>query len=324
MTCRIFLRWMLALAACACAAGAAAQGYPARPIRLVVGFPPGGGVDIVARALGAELQKSLGQTVIVDNRPGAGGGLAAELVAKSPPDGYTLLMGNTGSLTINPYLYAKVGYRTLHDFAPVGLVSSSPLVFVVHPSLPAHTLAELLALARQRPGQLNFGTGGNGSISHLTAELLKLRTGVAMTHVPYKGGSPAIMDLLAQQLQLVVEGVPLVAPFVKDQKLRAVVVTSATRSPALPGVPTVVEAGFPDLVTSAWYGIVAPAGTPPAVVAALNRAINAAVADPAFRDGLLAQGGEAVGGTPAQFGDFLARELARWSGAAKASGAKID
>lgn len=320
----VLTRMTLMVAAFAFAGAAAAQTYPSKAIRLVVGFPPGGGVDIVARLIGAELQKTLGQAVIIDNRAGAGGSVAADMVAKSPGDGYTLLMGNTGSLTINPSLYAKVGYNTLHDFAPVALVSTSPLVMVISPSVPATSLADVLALAKKRPDAISFGTGGNGSIAHLTVELLKARTGVAMTHMPYKGGSPAIVDLMSDQLQVVVEGVPLVAPFVNQKKLKAVVITSSTRSPALPDVPTVIEAGFPDLVITAWYGIVAPASTPPEIVAQLNKAINTAVAQQAFRARLTAQGGDPAGGTPAQFSDLLKKEMTRWAMAVKASGAKVE
>jgi tripartite-type tricarboxylate transporter receptor subunit TctC len=319
-----FARFALALAAFAFTGAAAAQDYPTKPIRIVVGFPPGGGVDIVARQIGAEMQKTLGQPIVIENRPGAGGSIGAEFVAKSAADGYTLLMGNTGSLTINPSLYPKLGYDTQRDFAPVGLISTSPLVVAVNPSLPAKSLGEFLALAKKRPGETNFGTGGNGSIAHLTVELLKARTNVDMTHVPYKGGTPAVTDVVAGQLQMVVEGVPLVAPFVQQKKLRALVVTSAKRSPALPDVPTVVEAGFPDLVSTAWYGIVAPAGTPPAIVARLNQSIGTALGNPGFRENLNRQGSEAAGGTPGQFGDFLKQELARWSKAVKVSGAKIE
>ena len=312
----------LGLAAFTVATLASAQAYPSKPIRLVVGFPAGGGVDLVARVVGLELQKALGQPVVIDNRAGAGGGIAAELVAKSPADGYTLLMGNTGSLTINPALYPNIKYDTRHDFAPIGLVASSPLALVVHPAVPAQSIADLVK--RSKDTAMNYGTGGNGSISHLTVELLKMRSGARMAHVPYKGGAPAVTDLLGQQLQVVVDGVPLLAPYVKDRKLRALAVTSAARVASLPDVPTLVEAGFPDLVVTAWYGIVAPAGTPPEVVATLNKALNAAIATAYVRDNLRSQGSDAIGGTPAQFAEFLGRELDRWSGAVKASGAKVE
>lgn len=319
-----FARYALALAALVLAAPAAAQDYPTKPIRLVVGFPPGGGVDIAARLIGAEMQKTLGQAVVIENRPGAGGGIGAEFVAKAAADGYTLLMGNTGSLTINPSLYPKLGYETQRDFTPVGLVSTSPLVVAVNPLLAANTLNELLALAKKRPGETSFGTGGNGSIAHLTVELLKAQTNVDLAHVPYKGGTPAVTDVVAGQLQMVVEGVPLVAPFVQQKKLRALMVTSAKRSSALPEVPTVIEAGFPDLVITAWYGIVAPAGTPPAIVARLNQAIVSALANPGLREKMNQQGSDAAGGTPSQFGDFIRQELARWAKAVTVSGAKIE
>ncbi len=320
----ILVRIGVAIAGVAFAATAAAQSYPTRPVKLVVGFPPGGGVDIVARLIGVELQKSLGQPVVIENRAGAGGSVAADIVAKSPADGYTLLMGNTGSLTINPALYAKVGYDTRRDFAPVALVSTSPLALVVHPELPARSLNELLGLAKKRPDAISYGTGGNGSISHLTVELLKSQTGAAMAHIPYKGGTPAIVDLMAGQVQMVVEGVPLVAPFVNQKKMRALAVTSQARSPALPDVPTMAEAGYPELVITAWYGIVAPAGTPAETLARLNKAVNEAVSSAGFRDSLGKQGGDAVGGTPAQFGDLLQKELARWATAVRISGAKAD
>jgi tripartite-type tricarboxylate transporter receptor subunit TctC len=304
---------IIGLAAVACSAIAAAQTYPAKPVRIIVGFPPGGGVDIIARLIGSELQKTLGQPIVVENRTGVAGSLGAELVAKSAPDGYTLLMGNTGSLTINPALYSKMAYDTQGDFAPVALVATSPLVVLVHPSVPATSLAELVAHARGRPGKINFGSGGSGGITHLTAELLKMQAGLDMVHVPYKGSAPAITDLVGGQLQMMVEGIPLAAPYVQSNKLRALAVTSAKRSPSLPEVPTVAEAGFPELVVTAWYGLVVPAGTPAAVVARLNEAVNQVLAESAFKDKLLQNGADAAGGTPAQFGDLLRRELALWA-----------
>jgi tripartite-type tricarboxylate transporter receptor subunit TctC len=315
---------IIGLAAVACSAVAAAQGYPTKPVRIIVGFPPGGGVDIVTRLIGSELQKALGQPVVVENRPGVAGSLGAELVAKSAADGYTLLMGNTGSLAINPALYNKIAYDTQRDFAPVALVATSPLVVLVHPSVPATSLGEFVALAKQRPGTINFGSGGSGGITHLTAELLKMQAGLDMVHVPYKGSAPAITDLVGGQLQMMVEGIPLAAPYVQSSKLRALAVTSAKRSSSLSDVPTVAEAGFPELVVTAWYGLVVPASTPAAVVARLNETVNAVLAESAFKDKLLQNGADAAGGTPAQFGDLLRRELALWAKAVKASGAKVE
>jgi tripartite-type tricarboxylate transporter receptor subunit TctC len=313
-----------AFLAAAVVSPAAAQGYPERPIRMLVGFPPGGGVDIAARLMAVEMQKTLGQPITVENRSGAAGNIATDAAAKAAPDGYTLLMGNTGSLSINPALYPKLAFDVQRDLAPVGLVSTSPLVVLVHPSQPAKTLAELIAQGKKDKGRISYGTGGAGSISHLAFELLKAQTGADMVHVPYRGGAPAITDLLAGQLQVVVEGVPIAAPFLSSQKLRALAVTSPKRSPALPEVPTAAEAGFPDFTATAWYGIAVPAGTPAPIVAKLNAAINTALRDPGLREKLAQQGSEPAGGTPAQFGDFLHKELARWANAVKVSGAKID
>ncbi len=313
-----------AFLAAAVVSPAAAQGYPERPIRMLVGFPPGGGVDIAARLMAVEMQKTLGQPITVENRSGAAGNIATDAAAKAAPDGYMLLMGNTGSLSINPALYPKLAFDVQRDLAPVGLVSTSPLVVLVHPSQPAKTLAELIAQGKKDKGRISYGTGGAGSISHLAFELLKAQTGADMVHVPYRGGAPAITDLLAGQLQVVVEGVPIAAPFLSSQKLRALAVTSPKRSPALPEVPTAAEAGFPDFTATAWYGIAVPAGTPAPIVAKLNAAINTALRDPGLREKLAQQGSEPAGGTPAQFGDFLHKELARWANAVKVSGAKID
>ncbi|MDB5773582.1 MAG: hypothetical protein JWM42_3956 [Burkholderia sp.] len=314
----------LALAASVCTGTAAAQEYPAKPIRLVVGFPPGGGVDIAARLIAAEMQKTLGHTVMIENRSGAHGGIGAELVAKSAPDGYTLLMGNTGSLAINPALYPKLSYDAKRDFAAVALVSTTPLVVLVNPSLPVKSLNDFVALAKSRPGEVAFGSSGSGGISHLTIELLKLQTGINMLHVPYRGSAPAVADLVGGQLQMLVEGMPLATQFVQANKLRALAITSAQRSPIFPDVPTVTETGLPDFRVTAWYGIVAPAGTPATIIAALNRSINTALKDPGFVKKLAQQGSDAAGGTPAQFSEFLDQELTRWAAAVKASGAKID
>lgn len=298
--------------------------YPSKPIRMLVGFPAGGGVDIAARMVATELQKILGQSIVVENRPGAGGGLAAEMAAKAAPDGYTLLMGNTGSLAINPSIYAKPTYDTLRDFAPVGLVSLLPMVLVSHPSFEARNLRELMALAKQKPGVINYGTGGQGSIAHLTMELLQAQTGIKLTHVPYKGGTPAIADLLGNQVNLVVEGLNVVAPHVKGGKLRALAVAADKRSPVLPDSPSGPESGHAGFIATAWYGVVAPMGTPAPIVARLNTAINTLLQYPNVKESLAQQGAEAGGGTPAQFGEHLQRESTMWAQAVKASGAKVE
>ena len=309
----------------ASAAPSFAQDYPNKPIRLIVGFPPGGGVDLTARVTAAAMEKSLGQPLVVDNRSGAGGGIGADLAAKAAPDGYTLLLGNTGSMTINPFLYPKNPYHTLQDFAPVALISSSPLLVLVKADSPVKSLADLVALGKEPGKKITYGTGGSGSISHLTGELLMRKAGFEMVHIPYRGGSPAIADLLGGQIDVVIEGVPIATPLIQTKKLRALVVTDPKRLPSMPDVPTVVEAGYPDMVVEAWYGLLAPANTPAPVVARLNQAVNTALRDPHVRSVLEEkQGAVAIGGSPEKFRDLLKRELARWSEAVRVSGAKVE
>jgi tripartite-type tricarboxylate transporter receptor subunit TctC len=317
-------RAVLALAASAFALGAQAQAFPNKPIRLLVGFPPGGGVDIVARLIAVDMSRSLGQPITVENRTGAAGNIATDVVAKATPDGYTLLMGNTGSLSINPSLYGKLSFNVQKDLAPVGLVASSPLLILVNAAQPDQTLQALLADAKEHKGKLSYGTGGAGSISHLTFELLKIKSGADIVHVPYRGGAPAVTDLVAGQIPIVVEGVPIASPFIKAGRLRALAVTSAKRLAELPDVPTMSEAGYPDLTITAWYGLAAPAGTPAPIIARLNAAANAALKDPALRDKLAQQGSQAEGGTPEQFAALLQKELVRWAEAVRVSGAKVD
>lgn len=317
-------RALLISVAALSAFSAHSQEYPTKPIRMLVGFPPGGGVDIVARMMAAEMQKTLGQSITVENRAGAAGNIATEAAARAAPDGYTILMGNTGSLAINPALYSKLSFSVPKDLAPVALVSTSPLVVLVSPSQQAKTLDELITTAKQQKGQLSYGTGGSGSISHLAMELLKAQTGADLVHIPYRGGSPAITDLLAGQLQVVVEGVPIAAPFLKTGKLRALAVTSLTRSSVLPDVQTGAEAGFPALNATAWYGVMAPAGTPASILVRLNTSVNEALKNQAVRDKLAQQGSDTAGGTPAAFGDYLKKETTRWLTAVKTSGAKVE
>src|SRR5438034_5972010 len=236
--------------------------YPTKPVRLVVPFPAGGTTDLLARAAAQKLSEAWGQQVIVDNRPGAAGNIGAELVAKAAPDGYTLLMGTVGTHAINASLYAKMPYDHVKDFAPVILVAGVPNVLVVNPSLPVHSVQELIAYAKANPGKLNFASSGSGTSIHLSGELFKVMTGVQMTHVPYKGSAPALQDLLGGQVQLMFDNLPPSLPQIKAGRLRALAVTSATRAPALPDVPTVAEAGLPGFEASSWFGVLAPAGTP--------------------------------------------------------------
>ena len=303
---------------------ASAQAYPTKPIRLVVPFPPGGATDILARDVAQKLTEAWGQQVIVDNRPGAGGNIGSELVAKSAPDGYTLEMGTVGTHAINASLYAKMPYDHVKDFVPVILVAGVPNVLVVNPAVPANSVAELIAYAKANPGKLNFASSGNGTSIHLSGELFKFMAGVQMTHVPYKGSAPALQDLIGGQVQLMFDNLPPSLPQIKAGKLRALAVTSLARAPALPDVPTMAEAGLPGYEASSWFGVLAPAGTPPAIVTKLNAEIARWLATPEAKEKLSKQGANAAGGTPEDFAKHIAAETAKWAKVVKDSGAKID
>ncbi|MBL8382953.1 MAG: tripartite tricarboxylate transporter substrate binding protein [Burkholderiales bacterium] len=318
------LRIFGAIAALSLSAGAFAQGWPDRPISLVVGFPPGGGVDIVARQLADRLSEQLGQRVAVDNRAGANGNVAMEYVARARPDGYTMLMGNVGNLAINPALYSKLGFDTLKDFAPISRVIVQPLVAVVPSASPITNLAQLLAALRARPGEFNFGSGGNGNINHLSGELLKLQAGVQFTHVPYKGSAPAVADLVAGRMHLMIDGANVMTSFVRDGRLRAIYTTGEARSPAYPDVPTAREAGLPDMVVYGWQGVLAPAGTPAAVIERMSQEIARALAQPELRNRLAAQGTEPAPLPPAQFQAFLAAEHRRYGEVVRSAKVSLD
>jgi tripartite-type tricarboxylate transporter receptor subunit TctC len=320
---------MTALAALCAAAFAAspavAQGtYPNKPVRLVVPFPAGGTTDILARAAAQKLSEAWGQQVIVDNRPGAGGNIGADIVAKAAPDGYTLLMGTVGTHAINPSLYAKMPYDHVKDFAPVILVAGVPNVLVVNPDLPIKTVAELIAYAKANPGKLNFASSGSGTSIHLSGELFKVMAGVQMTHVPYKGSAPALTDLMGGQVQLMFDNLPSSLPQIKGGKLRAVAVTSTTRAAALPDVPTVAESGLPGFEASSWFGILAPAGTSKEIIAKINADVQKWLASPEAKEKLLGQGANAAGGSPEDFAKHIQAETAKWAKVVKESGAKVD
>jgi tripartite-type tricarboxylate transporter receptor subunit TctC len=302
----------------------AAAGYPAKPIRLVVPFPPGGTTDILARDVAQKLSEMWGKQVIVDNRPGAGGNIGADLVAKAAPDGYTLVMGTVGTHAINPSLYKKMPYDHVKDFAPVILVAGVPNVLVVNPSLPVHSVQELITYGKANPGKLNFASSGNGTSIHLSGELFKTMTGVEMTHVPYKGSAPALTDLIGGQVQLMFDNLPSSLGFIKAGKLRALAVTSAARSPTLPDLPTIAESGLPGYEASSWFGVLAPAGTPRDIVQKVNQAIGAWLDTQDAKQRLLAQGAIPAGGTPEAFAKHIAAETAKWAKVVKASGARID
>jgi len=296
----------------------------AQSVRFVVGFTPGGPSDILARALGAKLAESLGQPVVVENRPGAGGNLAAEAVAKSAPDGNTWLLGNNSILATNAALYSHLGYDPVKDFAPVALVAIQPNILVVHPAVPVHTVAELIAYAKARPGQLNYASTGAGVAAHLSAELFKAMAGVDMVHVPYKGAQPALTDVIGGQCQLMFATSASVIPYIKAGRLRALAVTTASRSPSLPDLPTVAEAGVPGFESITWHGVVVPSATPSSTVERLNRAINAALRDKELSERLAGLGAEVAPGTPQDFAAYIAREIPKWTKVVKDSGAKAD
>ena len=332
MTQRVTRR-SLVLAASAAAGGAlipgmriaqAQEAWPAKPIRLVVPFPAGGTTDIIGRVVAGELGKAFGGSAIVENRAGAGGNIGSEAVARSAPDGYTLLVCTVGTHGINSSLYSKLSFDPVKDFAPVTLLATVPNVLVVHPSVKANNVKELIALAKANPGRLNYASSGNGTSIHLSGELFKTMTGTFMTHIPYRGSAPAVADLLAGQVDLMFDNLPSALPHIKAGKLRALGVTSAARSAALPDVPTIAEAGVPGYEASSWFGLVAPAGTPAPIVAKLQQTIAKSFGNPQVRERLQGQGAEPVGNPPEAFARYIQDEIAKWAKVVKASGARVD
>ena len=300
-----------------------AQQYPSRPIRLVVGFAPGGGVDINARMLAPKLAEYLGQQVLVENKPGAGTNIANEFVARSPADGYTLLI-NTAAVAINMSLYRNLPFDTLRDFAPVSVFSESPNVVVVNAKLPAANLKDLVELARKSPGKLNFSSAGVGTTQHLSAELFKLRTHTQIVHIPYKGTSPSLTGLIAGEVDLTFANIPAIQAHVKSGRLRALATTGARRDPQLPDVLTMKEAGVEGVDVTVWYGVLAPAATPRDVVQTIAAAVTRATRDPDTRRRMLEQGADPVGSTPEEFGKLLREDVARWAEVVKVSGARAE
>jgi tripartite-type tricarboxylate transporter receptor subunit TctC len=290
----------------------AAQNYPQKPIRMIVPFTPGGSTDILARSIGQELSKAWGQSVIIENIAGAGGSIGADKAAKSPADGYTLLMGHIGTLAVNPSLYPKLPYNPVKDFAPVAWVARVPNVLVVNPNVPAKSVQELVALAKSKPGQLSYGSGGNGSAANLATEYFKMQTETAILHIPYRGTAPAVTDLMGGQIQMLFTGAPAVMGQVKNGQLRALAVSSPKRLDALPDLPTVAEAGYKNFEADQWYGVVAPAGTPRDIVLKLNQQINVALNSAELKKRLTTEGAVATPETPEAFGKLIAQEIERW------------
>lgn len=322
---RTMCRALLVFAAVAVPGWASAAGtYPDRPIHLVVGYPPGGTTDLIARVVAQQLSKQMGQSVIVDNRAGAGGSISAEYVAKAPPDGYTLLLSVIGIMSINPSLYKSLAYDPIKDFAPVSQLTSIPQVMLLNPKVPAKNLKEFIAYAKQRPGQIDYGSGGIGTATNLAGELFNSMAGVKLVHVPYRGSAPAMTDLLAGRVSVMFEQIATALPRVRSNSLRALGVTTLKRSPAAPDIPSLSEAGLKGYDMSTWHGISAPAGTPPAIIDRLHQEVVKALASPAVRDTFAKAGVIPVSSTPKQYAAYTKAELIRWRDVIKAAGIKPE
>jgi tripartite-type tricarboxylate transporter receptor subunit TctC len=303
--------------------GASAQAWPSKPVRVIAASSPGSGVDIVARVVSQRLSEQLGQQVIVDNRAGAGGNLGAEIAAKAAPDGYTLFMA-TPAHAINTGLYRKLNYDLVRDFAPVSLITTGQYVIVIHPSLPAKSVKELIALGRQQAGQLNYASAGNGNATHLAGELFKSLARVQMVHVPYKGSGPALTDLIGGQVELMFSNLTAAIPHIKSGRLRALAVTGRERAPSIPDLPTVIEAGVSGYVVTSWFGVMAPAATPREIVVRVNAELGRAMRAPDMRDRLAAEGAEPTFSTPEALGTFIGTEIATWTKVVRDAGVRAD
>jgi tripartite-type tricarboxylate transporter receptor subunit TctC len=311
---------LLSFASCA----ALAQAYPSRPIRLIVPFPAGGGTDIIAREVANKVAAQQGWTLVVDNKPGSGGNLGVDAAAKAAPDGYTLVLGQTSNLAINPTLYAKLPYNPQKDLAPIGLVASSPLVLVVAADSPYRTLADVVAAGKARPDAINYASSGSGTVAHLAVEQFQKIAGVRFTHVPYKGAAQGVTDLIGGQIQLYMSSVPTLIGHIRNGKMRALAVSSDKRVNDLPDVPTIAESGYKGFEAVTWFGIAGPAAMPKDAVAKLNAAFNKALQDPEVKKKLEGQGADVLGGTPEQFGKLIQDDIVRWGKVVKDSGAKVD
>lgn len=312
------------LAALAASIPASAQEWPTKPIKLIVPFPPGGGTDILSRVVANHLTITLKQPIVVENKPGAGGNIGVDLAAKSASDGYTIVMGQTSNLAINPSLYQKLPYDPVKDLAPIALVADAPLALVVAADSKVKTLQDLIAAAKAAPGDLTFGSPGNGTVAHLAGELLQKTAGIKLLHVPYKGSGPALIDLIGHRLDSFMSSVPTALSQINGGKVHALAVSSASRSPSLPNVPTIGEGGVAGFDTTTWFGILAPAATPAPVLARLNEAVNGALQSPEVKEKIAAEGGSAIGGSAEKFAALLKADLAKWAVVVKDSGAKVD
>ena len=320
----MLIRWTVLAIIALCAAKAFGQDYPIKPVRLIIPFAPGGSNDILGRMIGTKLAEAMGQQVVIDNRAGAGGSIGVEQAAKSAPDGYTLVIGHIGTLAVNPTLYKKLPYDPIKDLQTISMLAKVANIMVVHPSLPAKSVRELIALAKAKPGMLVYGSGGNGGAGHLATEYFKLMAKIDIEHIPYKGTAPAIIDLLAGQTQLVFGGIPGIGGHIRNGRLRALGVSTSKRLTIFPEVPTVAEAGVPGYEATQWYGVLAPAGTPNWVVARLNREIVHTLQNPQIQQRLADDGSEPLASTPEEFTAFIKSETARWAPVIKAAGIRAD
>ena len=303
---------------------ALAQSWPTKPVRIIVTFPPGGGLDFFTRNAAAKLQENLGQQFVVENRPGAGGMIGAEAVSKAAPDGYTVLFASSAEITINQHLYPKIAYDSTRDFAPVSYAAHAAMLFSIHPSLPARSLNDVIALARERPGQLSYASAGSGGVQHLAGEILKSAAKIDIVHVPYKGAAPAVVDMIGGHVAMGFTALPSSLPQARAGKLRAIAVTSVKRSEAAPDLPTFTELGYPQIDLVVWYGVLVPARTPPEIVNRMSAEVNRAVQAPDVTQKLLQQGVEAIGTTPDHFAKFMQSEIVRYGRIIRESGAKAD
>lgn len=319
----VWLAAAIGFATLSACVGAQAQNYPSRPLRLIVPFAPGGGADNLARTLHAALSEALAQTLVIDNRGGGGGTIGTELVAKAPPDGYTLALVTTGH-TVNPSLFSRVPYDAIKDFKAISLLASQPNVLVVHPSVPAKSVQDLVALARAKPGSMNFASGGNGSSPHLSGELLKLSTGIEISHIPYKGAGPGIADLVGGHVQLMFVGPISIESHIRAGRLRALAVADSKRLAILPEIPTMAEAGFKGIETGTWYALLAPAATPQPIVSKLNETFAKVMRTPEMTARLNKQGMDVVASTPAELLGFMKSELSKWAKVVKAAKLRVD